>query len=171
VSRALALGCALGLLPVLAGCARSSSAVEFQPITYDNWTRELASLQGQIVVVDIWATWCSPCLQRFPYMVALYHKYKDRGVTFVSLSVDNREDRAAAEAARAFLVKQHATFPNYLLDENILEAFEKLDLVAVPAVFVYDRSGRQRYKLTGDDPSQQFTEADVEAAVMALLAE
>jgi hypothetical protein len=104
-------------------------------------------------------------------MVKMHQRYKDRGVTFVSLSVDNRDDRQAVQAARDFLTKQNATFRNYLLDENILEAFEKLDIVAVPAVFLYDRSGQRRYKLTGDNPHKQFTQKDVEAALTALLAE
>jgi thiol-disulfide isomerase/thioredoxin len=156
---------------LLAGCSRPSSAITFEPVTYTQWTERLAGLKGQIVVADLWATWCSPCIERFPHMVEMSRRYKDRGVTFVSLSLDNREDRKAVEAARAFVAKQNATFRNYVLDENILQGFEKLDIVAVPAVLVYDRSGRRRYKLTGDDPNKQFTEKDVEAAVTGLLKE
>ena len=102
-------------------------------------------------------------------MVEMSRRFRDRGVTFVSLSLDNREDRQAVEAARAFVSRQQADFPNYLLDENILQGFEKLDIAAVPAVFVYDRTGQRRFKLTGDDPNKQFTEKDVEAAVTELL--
>jgi thiol:disulfide interchange protein len=60
---------------------------------------------------------------------------------------------------------------NYLMDEVIPDAFEKLDLLGVPAVYIYDSSGERRYKLTGDDPNNQFTEEDVEQAVEALVRE
>ena len=165
-----------GLLAALAvtlaaGCSRFADPhVTFERIGYEQWTQRLAELRGQIVVVDLWATWCSPCLRRFPHMVEMSRRFRGRGVTFVSLSLDNREDPQAVEAAREFVTRQRAFFPNYLLDENILQAFEKLDIAAVPAVFVYDRAGRRRYKLTGENPNKQFTEKDVEAAVTELLA-
>jgi thioredoxin-related protein len=103
-------------------------------------------------------------------MVRLSQQYKDR-VTFVSLSVDDRSDQKAVEDARQFLVKQHATFRNYLMDENILQSFEKLDILGIPTVFLYDRNGRRRYNLNGNDPNRQFTQKDVEEAVAALVAE
>ncbi len=101
-------------------------------------------------------------------MVEMHRRYRDHGVRFVSLSVDNREDQAAVEEARRFLQRQNASFDNYLLDENILKAFEKLDILGIPAVFLYDRDGRRRYRLTGDDPRRQFTEKDIEAALQSL---
>jgi thiol-disulfide isomerase/thioredoxin len=131
----------------------------------------LASLKGNIVVVDLWATWCVPCIERFPHMVQLYNRYKNGGVTFVSMSVDDREDKQALETARQFLRKQNATFRNYLMNENISQSFEKLDIEGVPDVLVYDRTGRRRYALNGNDPNRQFTEKDVDDAVATLVAE
>ena len=145
--------------------------VTLEPITFEQWKQELASLKGQIVVVDLWATWCAPCIERFPHMVRLYQRYKDPGVTFISMSVDDREDKRAVEDARQFLRKQNATFRNYLMDQNILQAFEKLDILGIPAVFLYDRGGRLRHNLNGNDPNHQFTQKDVEDALAALVAE
>jgi thiol-disulfide isomerase/thioredoxin len=152
-----------------AGCYRPPP-ITLQPVTFDEFQRRLEASRGHIVVVDIWATWCVPCIERFPRMVEMHQRYRDRGVRFVSLSVDNREDKAAVEEARRFLQKQKAAFDNYLLDENILQAFEKLDIQGIPAVFLYDRAGRRRYRLTGDDPNHQFTEKDIEQALSTLTA-
>jgi thiol-disulfide isomerase/thioredoxin len=163
-SLVLAAACLLA-----AGCYRPPP-ITLQPVNFDEFQRRLAALRGHVVVVDIWATWCLPCLERFPRMVEMHRRYRDRGVRFVSLSVDNREDQAAVEEARRFLQRQNASFDNYLLDENILQAFEKLDILGIPAVFLYDRAGRRRYRLTGDDPNHQFTEKDIEQAVQALSA-
>ncbi len=128
-------------------------------------------MKGRIVVVDVWATWCIPCVERFPYMVRLFHEYKDRGVEFVSISVDDREDKAAVERARQFVRKQQATFRNYLMNENIMESFEKLGVEGIPAVLIYDRAGRLRYNLNSNDPNHQATVKDVEDALAALAAE
>jgi hypothetical protein len=104
-------------------------------------------------------------------MVQLYNRYKDRGVTFVSMSVDDREDKQALETARQFLRRQNAAFRNYLMNENISQSFEKLDIEGVPDVLVYDPTGRRRYALNGNDPNRQFTEKDVDDAVATLVAE
>jgi cytochrome c biogenesis protein CcmG/thiol:disulfide interchange protein DsbE len=151
----------------VAGCHRPPP-IPFQPVNFEEFQRRLAGLRGHVVVVDVWATWCVPCIERFPRMVEMDRRYRDRGVRFVSLSVDNREDKAAVEEARRFLQKQNASFDHYLLDENILQAFEKLDILGIPAVFLYDRAGRRRYRLTGDDPNHQFTEKDIEQALSTL---
>ena len=155
---------------VLAACG-SRPAVSLQPVHFDQWNRELASLRGKLVVVDVWATWCVPCLERFPHIVELDRRFRDRGVAVISMSVDDRDDKKAAQIARQFLLKQNATFRNYLMDEPILDAFEKLGVQGIPAVFIYDRTGRRRYLLNADDPNRQFTAKDLDDAVAALLAE
>lgn len=159
--------------PALAALLWLSCAqqVTLQPVPFERWKQELAALKGQIVVVDVWATWCAPCIERFPHMVQLQKEYKDQGVSFVSMSVDDREDKRAVESARQFLRKQNATFRNYLMDENILQAFEKLDVQGIPAVFIYDRTGRQRHYFNGNDPNHQFTQKEVDEALAALVAE
>jgi thiol-disulfide isomerase/thioredoxin len=158
---------------VLGACAARppAPAVALRPVHFDEWKRELASLKGNVVVVDVWATWCAPCLDRFPHLVDLNRRYKNRGVAVVSMSVDDREDKQAVEMARRFLLQQKAAFRNYLMDENILDAFEKLGVQGIPAVFIYDRAGRRRYLLNADDPNHQFTAKDVDDAVAALVAE
>jgi thiol-disulfide isomerase/thioredoxin len=155
---------------VLCACMSSPPAA-LTPVRFGQWKRELAALRGQVVVVDVWATWCAPCLERFPHIVELNRRYRDRHVTVISMNVDDRDDRKAVEMARQFLVKQKATFPNYLMDEPILDAFQKLGVQGIPAVFIYDRSGRQRYFLNADDPNHQFTSADVDNGVASLLSE
>jgi cytochrome c biogenesis protein CcmG/thiol:disulfide interchange protein DsbE len=144
-------------------------AVELTAVSYEAWQRELASRRGHVVVVDHWATWCVPCLERFPRMVALSRAYGPRGVRFLSLCLDDRDDPEALDHARGFLSRQAADFPHFLMDEPITAAFEKLDLLGIPAVFVYGRDGALRHRLTGDDPNRQFTDDDVEAAIRSEL--
>lgn len=142
--------------------------VQLVSVTHPQWLRELAAFRGKIVVVDNWATWCAPCVERFPRMLAIARKWSRSDIVFVSLSLDDRDDAATAPKVRAFLEKNDARIPNYLMNEITPDAFEKLGLLGIPAVHIFDRSGKLALKLTGDNPNSQFTEADVEAALRSM---
>jgi hypothetical protein len=86
------------------------------------------------------------------------------------MCLDDREDADAIAFAREFLDKQKAVFANFLMDEIVTEGFVKLDLLGIPAVYVYAPDGERRYRLTADDPYNQFTDEDVEDAIQELLA-
>lgn len=149
--------------------ARTSPSVELRAVTLDEWYDEIAAFEGRIVVSDMWATWCIPCIERFPHMVQLSKRYTERGVQFVSTSLDDPTDTQAIAYAREFLAERQATFPNYLIDANVTDTFEALDLMTIPAVFIYGRDGVLRHRLTADDPNNQFTDQDVEDAIEELL--
>lgn len=148
-----------------------SDSIDLTPITFKEWQEKLSSYEPDIVVVDLWATWCQPCIERFPHMVEMHERYHDKGVRFVSMNLDSRDDTQALTFARQFLVKTNATFENYLMNENMMDAFEMLDLLGIPAVYIYDRNGQERIRLTGDNPNKQFTDKDVEDAIISLLAQ
>jgi thiol-disulfide isomerase/thioredoxin len=148
-------------------------AADADPLTHVDfaaWTERLAIERSRVVVVDMWATWCSTCLTRFPKMVEMARRYEPRGVVFLSLCLDDRDDAEALAAARGFLAKQEAPFEHFLMDERLDVAFEKLGLLGIPAVVIYGRDGTEAARLTGDNPNDQFDEADVEGAIERLLA-
>jgi len=69
-------------------------AIDFTMTTADNKKIHLSDYTGKIIFVDLWATWCGPCIAELPYMVKLKEKYKGNpSVVFISLSID--DDRAA----------------------------------------------------------------------------
>jgi len=145
------------------------SSTVLQPISFAQWDAVLENQRGNIAVVDFWASWCSPCIERFPHMVEMHHKYKDRGVRFISLNLDEKGDQESIDWANDFLARIQAVFPNYHMDENMTDAFERLDLLGLPAVRIYARDGAETHRLSGDNPYQQFTEKDVENAISGLL--
>ena len=161
--------CALCLLLANGSWAEGSDSTDLQAISFTEWDRILEKQQGHITVVDYWASWCPPCIERFPHMVEMHHAYEDRGVRFISLNLDEQGDQESIEWANEFLARIGAVFPNYHMDENMTEAFERLDLLGLPAVRVFARDGSETHRLSGDNPNKQFTEKDVENAVLGLL--
>jgi thiol-disulfide isomerase/thioredoxin len=170
----LLIAAALALLLMACDKATDSlaaSPAEMKPVSFQEWERQLASYQPSVVVVDLWAMWCTSCIKRFPKMVDMHDEYSPKGVQIVALNLDNRQDTMAVQQAQEFLNEINATFDNYHMDENLIDAFERFKLVGIPAVIIYDGQGRERFRLTGDNPNDQFTDEDIENAINELLAE
>lgn len=72
-------------------------APSFQFNSIEGEAISLEDLKGKILYVDIWATWCRPCLQQLPAMKELEQKYRDTNVQFVSISVDQDRDKSKWE--------------------------------------------------------------------------
>lgn len=156
------------LLPAWAG-GSGQADTRMQAVSFEQWEQALAAQRGNITVVDYWASWCPPCIERFPHMVEMHHAYHAQGVRFVSLNLDEQGDTESIGWANEFLAETGAVFANYHLDENMTQAFERLDLLGLPTVRIYTADGAETFKLTGDNPYRQFTEKDVENAILELL--
>lgn len=166
-----ALLAGLMALPGLASAADEAHPTTMEVIRLADWPTIVAEAQPDVLVVDIWASWCISCIERFPEMVTMAERYENEGVSFLTLNLDDPKDTEGIDWSNDFLARIGADFPNYHLQENLTVSFEALDLLAIPVVLIYDGEGKERYRLTNDNPNDQFTKADIEAAVQALLAE
>jgi thiol-disulfide isomerase/thioredoxin len=166
---------ALGSLTVV-GASLAASAVEDEvtltPVKYDAMLAKIAAnKKAKLTIVDAWATWCVPCKENFPHVVEMHKKYADKGLVVISLSLDEADKPKKLAEATAFLKAKGATFSNLVLDESTDAAFDKLNITAIPAVFLYGPDGKEVKRFTMDDPSKpSFSYDDVEKAVQALLA-
>jgi thiol-disulfide isomerase/thioredoxin len=67
-------------------------AIDFEVVTPDGGRTSLSSLKGKVIYIDIWATWCGPCMAEMPYLEQMKEKYKSiPDVAIVSLSIDDRD--------------------------------------------------------------------------------
>lgn len=78
--------------------------------------RELvANKSDKLRVINVWATWCGPCVTEFPDLVTIHRMYRNRDFELVTISADAPENR---EAALKFLSRQHASTTNYIFDQD-----------------------------------------------------
>lgn len=100
-------------------------------------------IKGRITVVNVWASWCSPCRSEIPTLIALSKKYTD--VTF--LGILTRDMPPAAEAfARRFAIP----YPT-LIDDSILLGFrDSLPVNAIPSTAVIDKNGKVAGRILGE---------------------
>jgi thiol-disulfide isomerase/thioredoxin len=147
----------------------SADAVKLHRLTWKQLQQRLVNKNVKFTIVDAWSTTCGPCKENFPHVVEMHRKYASKGLAVISLSLDDPSDKAAVDEAEKFLKAKKAAFTNVLLDENFGDGFEKLNVSAIPAVFVFGPDGKEVKRFTMDDPNNQFTYEEVEKAVVALL--
>jgi thiol-disulfide isomerase/thioredoxin len=68
----------------------------------------VGKFKGSVVLVDFWATWCGPCVEDMPHVIALYNKYNSRGLEIIGVSLDKDE-----AALKAFIEKNKMTWPQF----------------------------------------------------------
>jgi peroxiredoxin len=113
----------------------------------DGTERTLRDLRGQVVLINVWATWCPPCRAEMPAIQQAYGAYRDRGFTI--LAVNQREDAAAITP---FLEQYGLTFPVLLDGDGQASAVYQAS--ALPSSFFVDRRGVIRAVYHGPMPSR-----------------
>lgn len=111
------------------------------PVDAAKVVQEVRRPGATAVLVNVWATWCTPCREEMPDLVRLHREWSGRGFRLILVSGDFDED---AEAARAFLGSVGVDFPTFLKDEGDMAFIDTLDTRwsgALPATFLYDGSG------------------------------
>jgi peroxiredoxin len=87
------------------------SAPEIALPNPDGKTMKLSDLKGKIVLVDFWASWCGPCRQESPNVLKMYRKFKSKGFTVFSVSLDDD-----ANKWKEAIQKDHLEWPNHVSD-------------------------------------------------------
>lgn len=123
----------------------------FQLENLDGDTVALADYRANVVLVDIWATWCAPCQRSMPFYRQLYEKHADDGFVVLAVSVD--EDR---DAVAEFRRKHELPFPVLLDDERDTAA--EFSPPTMPTAYLIDTDGVVRHRHVGfsDDDREKI---------------
>lgn len=123
---------------------------------------DVADLRGQVVVLNVWASWCAPCRAEARNLNAVHASTKDLGVAFVG--IDLKDDKAAA---LAFQRTKQVPYPSLFDPEGrLLLAFRGKAPQSPPTTIILDRQGRVAARFT-----QAVTEAQLSAPVQVLAKE
>lgn len=113
----------------------------------------LESYRGQVVVLNLWASWCGPCRREIPSLNAIAERYADRGLVVLGLNVDEGEPDDIAAIARGLGV----TFPVLRPAEALDGPFDTPGVI--PHTWLIDRAGRVRASHSGVASSAGFDRA------------
>jgi thiol-disulfide isomerase/thioredoxin len=123
-------------------------------------TRVVAPKKGRVVLVNFWATWCDPCREELPALVAASKGFPAKDVAVVLVSVDSLRD---SPAVAKFLAKEKVPFVCWQAKshdpQTFVDAVDKAWSGAVPYTLVYSRSGALVAKLAGPQTQEAFGDA------------
>jgi len=187
ISGLLAAGVAGVLALALAGCGASSAdqsgtsfvagdgsivlldpaerrpAPDISGATLEGGTWSLADARGEVVVLNVWASWCAPCRAEAPVLQSLWEEFQGQGVEFVGL-----DTRDAVAPATAFVERYGITYPNIIDTSGEIQLLfgDTLPPQAIPSTLLVDQQGRVAGRVLG-----KVSEAGLRALIDALLDE
>lgn len=145
----------LGLLVALTACAAGEGgpprigepAREYTAATLEGEQVTLESMRGRVVLLNLWATWCTPCRMETPYLQSVYEDHRDRGFEIVGISMDTQD---AADDVEMFVDEYEVTYT--ILHDPRMRGMELYQVLGLPATFLIDRQGILRWMRYGPIP-------------------
>jgi peroxiredoxin len=131
-------------------------AAEYVATTLDGDTVALSTLRGEVVLLNLWATWCGPCRTETPYLQSLYEERAPEGFRIVGISLDVA---SAANQVAAFVEEFGVTYT--ILHDPQMRGMEIYRVIGLPATFLIDREGILRWMRYGpiDESDRDFLDA------------
>ena len=143
----------VGFLLVVALCFTRAAAADSAPANFSvtdeqGKVHSLSAYRGYWMIVNFWATWCPPCLEEIPDLVALKEARKD--VQVIGIAMEFQDSRQVLQFAEGMFVN----YPIVLGDRKIADAVGRVD--GLPTTFIFDPQGRLAQRHVGKITRQQL---------------
>lgn len=110
--------------------------VNFTITDLDGKTVEFSQYRGKTVLLNIWATWCGPCLKEIPDLKEIHRDYKDKGVVVLGVLLDSE----SPEAAKPIVIDQlKIDYPTWYGNDDFAKQF---GIQAFPTTVIIDKNGK-----------------------------
>ena len=146
---------------ILSGCNKNEtdqSYLNVETVNAKDLENILSAEKGKVVLLNIWATWCSPCTEEFPDLIKLADHYRSQEVKIIAISV-NYPDEIDSKIV-PFLKQAGVNFPvyvqNYEKQEDLINQLNTEWSGAIPASFLFGKNGKQADFLLGKHNFDQF---------------
>jgi thiol-disulfide isomerase/thioredoxin len=156
---ACAAGCGKDCAPSSAGGTEipANGEVTVSVVKYAALAEAVEKPKEKVVLVDFWATFCGPCVKKFPHFVALHEKYAEKGLVCVSVSLDDAED---LDKVKAFLFEKKAKFPNFVIrptsaEDKLMAKKFNYDYT-LPQMALFNRKGERVWDSNTDSLSKEL---------------
>jgi thiol-disulfide isomerase/thioredoxin len=106
----------------------------------------LEDYRGQVVLLNVWASWCAPCRREMPAFERVYQEYKDDGFVILGVAQDHVRD---LPRVRSFVASTGVTYPIGYDPASDFAAFSGKPVRAIPTSFLIDQQGRVRMTKVG----------------------
>jgi thiol-disulfide isomerase/thioredoxin len=142
------------LLIAIVGCTKAprnaapGPAPAFELPDLAGGTLSLAALQGKVVVLDFWATWCAPCIAELPDLAQFARKNAPRGVEVIGVVLDSGEPQDISDFVRDHKI----TYRQLIGNEEVRDAYDANQ--GYPTTFVIDPAGRLVTRTLGAVPDK-----------------
>lgn len=144
------------LINLTAADSKQNDNITVEKIDRAKLSRLIKERKGKPLFLNLWATWCVPCREEFPSIVKLTGEHKD--VDFIGISVDFPEE--VESKIIPFLKSNKANFVSYVNgfegDEELINLLDKNWNGALPATFIFDKSGKKISFLEGKKSYEEF---------------
>ena len=116
------------------------ASVDFNYENYDGGMTSLEDLRGKLLYIDVWATWCGPCIREFPALKELVKEYEEKDIEFVSVSIDSKNDYSKW---RKMVAEKNIGGIHLYDDEGLSSDFMKAFSVSlIPRFMMIDPQGK-----------------------------
>ncbi len=156
---------ATGALKTLVALDRPAAQSSKPFKTADGFELTLQSFRGKVVVMNLWASWCAPCVEEMPTLAALQEAYAGRDLVVAPISIDQPRARARAISDLEKLSGGRLTFYN---DPTAAIAYDSGAGAGLPTTVIFARDGREIARLAG---AANWNSPEAHALIDAALAE